>query len=265
MPTNKHYKQRVSRSFGRAAHRYDDAAILQRRVGDALLHRLESLALRPDRVLDLGSGTGYCASRLIQYFPNAQLIALDIAQEMLGVMRTRMVASQCLPVCGDAEALPLADGCLDLIVSNLVLQWCRDPAAVLSELARSMNTGGYLLFNSLGADTLAELKSAWRQVDDQTHVNTFLSGEDWEALLLSAGFDVVLLHNELISLLYPDVYGVMRELKMLGARNQSEGRPRHLIGRRAMARMISAYQAAMPDNRIRAGFEVIQVVARKRL
>jgi malonyl-CoA O-methyltransferase len=261
--SNHHYKRRVSRSFGRAAQGYDGVAVLQRRVGDALLLRVESLALQAGRVLDLGSGTGYCASRLIQYFPDAQLIALDIAPEMLSVMRTRIAAGSCFSVCGDAEALPLGGGCLDLIVSNLALQWCRDPAAAVAELARVSASGGYLAFSTLGLSTLAELKHAWSQVDDKPHVNTFLSSAEWEALLPAAGFEVMVLHSELISLFYADVFDVMHELKMLGARNQAEERPRHLTGRRAMARMAAAYRAAMPDARIRAGFEVIQVVARK--
>ncbi|WNV04389.1 malonyl-ACP O-methyltransferase BioC [Candidatus Methylospira mobilis] len=258
---SRHYKQRVSRSFGRAAHGYDGVAALQREVGDALLLGLDGLDIQPARVLDLGSGTGYCTSRLIQYFPDAQLIALDIAREMLSFMR--LSTAQCQSVCADAEALPLAEGCVDLTVSNLALQWCREPATAFAGLARVLSGGGYLVFSTLGRDTLAELKHAWRQVDDKQHVNSFLSFAEWNALLQAAGFEVMMSHSEVISLFYADVYGLMRELKMLGARNQAEDRPRYLTGRRAMARMISAYQAAMPDQRIRAGFDVIQMVARK--
>jgi pimeloyl-ACP methyl ester esterase/malonyl-ACP O-methyltransferase BioC len=262
---NHHYKRRVSRSFGQAAQIYDGVATLQRRVGDGLLQRLEALKLQPGSVLDLGSGTGYCTSRLIQYFPSARIIALDIAREMLAVACTRIAATQYLPICGDAEALPFAEGSLDLTVSNLALQWCPDPATAFAQLARASGSGGYLVFSTLGSATLAELKQAWLQVDDKPHVNTFLSTAEWEALLSAAGFEVIALHNELISLFYADVYDLMRELKMLGARNQAEERPRHLTGRQAMSRMIAAYQAAMPDQRIRAGFDVIQIVARKTL
>jgi malonyl-CoA O-methyltransferase len=261
---SRHYKQRVSRSFGRAALGYDGVAALQRRVGDSLLSRLEALPLKPLCALDLGSGTGYCTSRLIQYFPTARIVAMDIAHDMLGVMRaTRIETVQCLPICGDAEALPLAEGCLDLIVSNLALQWCRNPPTVFAGFSRTLSEGGYLVFSTLGTSTLTELKHAWSQVDDKQHINTFLSFAEWSAMLQAAGFEVMVSHSEVISLLYADVYEMMRELKTLGARNQAEERPRHLTGPRAMARMISAYQAAMSDRHIRAGFEVIQIVARK--
>jgi len=48
---------------------------------DALLERLPRGL--PDVILDLGSGTGYCARRLARTNPAAQVIAVDISKEML--------------------------------------------------------------------------------------------------------------------------------------------------------------------------------------
>ena len=67
-------------------------------------------------------------------------------------------------VCADAQALPLRDGSVDLIVSNLMLQWC-DPDAVFAEFRRVLAPSGLLSFSAFGPDTLSELRTAWRQVD----------------------------------------------------------------------------------------------------
>ena len=50
----------------------------------------------------------------------------------------------------DAEQVPLADGSVDLIVSNLMLQWC-NPDSVFAEFRRVLAPQGLLCFTHPGA------------------------------------------------------------------------------------------------------------------
>ncbi|MGA1562772.1 MAG: malonyl-[acyl-carrier protein] O-methyltransferase BioC, partial [Gammaproteobacteria bacterium] len=60
---------KVRRGFERAASGYDAVAVLQREVADRLLQRLDYVKLKPQRILDLGAGTGYALPALRQRYP----------------------------------------------------------------------------------------------------------------------------------------------------------------------------------------------------
>lgn len=253
----------VGRSFSRAASGYDRVAGLQRQIGERLLARLDEAHAMPKTILDVGAGTGFCTERLAQDFPEAELVALDIAEGMLRVLGERPgLRGHALRVCGDGEALPLRDASVDWVVSNVALQWCADLPAVLAGFRRVLRPGGRVLFSSFGEGTLRELRRAWAEADGHTHVNAFASLATVEGALAAAGFAEYSLHSERRVLAYPSVEALLRELKSLGARNVTHDRPRQLTGKGTFRRMLDAYAQAMPGNRIQASFEVVYVHAR---
>ena len=87
--------RQVRRAFSRAAPGYEAAAALQREVEAQLLESLEFHAARhgddalPQRVLDLGSGTGRAATAMRGRWPKAQVLAMDLALPMLHQGRSR--------------------------------------------------------------------------------------------------------------------------------------------------------------------------------
>ena len=70
-------------SFEKAAAGYDDAAVLQREIGNRLQERLDYIRFQPQRILDVGSGTGVCSSYLAGFYKKSEVIALDFATAML--------------------------------------------------------------------------------------------------------------------------------------------------------------------------------------
>ena len=80
-------KKQVRRAFSRAASGYDAAAVLQREVCSRMLEKLDYIKLKPARLLDAGSGTGWGTRQLGERYPTAEIIALDIAIGMLQVAR----------------------------------------------------------------------------------------------------------------------------------------------------------------------------------
>jgi malonyl-CoA O-methyltransferase len=248
-------KRWIAHSFGAAALAYDGVAVLQRSVGQNLIENLPTWS-GDGFLLDVGAGTGHFSRTLEGLYPAARVIALDIAEGMLRCARERFTGA-C--VGGDAEALPFAAGSIDVIFSNLAIQWCGSPLTTFREFHRVLRPGGHLLFATFGPRTLQELRSAWAQVDDFSHVIEFNEVKVLEQSLSQAGFSVGKFEATVMVIDYVNVMSLMRELKALGARNLTAGRPRHLTGKDAMARMISVYPQhdLTGSSSIRASFEVI--------
>jgi len=247
----------VRRSFDRAAKTYDRAAVLHAEVRAGLHERLQLVTLVPRVVLDAGAGTGHGSRELKRRYPKAQIIALDLSRQMLKVAGRRQ--SWLRPferVCADAQALPLRDASVDLIVSNLLLQWC-DPDAAFAEFRRVLTPSGLLSFSAFGPDTLRELRAAWGRVDAHSHVHQFIDMHDLGDALVRNGFAAPVLDVERFTLQYLNVHKVAADLKATGAHNSTAGRARGLTSPRKFAAMQAAYESFRQDGRLPATYEVV--------
>ena len=79
----------------------------------------KTLDFEPKRIFDLGSGTGLLSSFWFKYFPNAEYVLCDIAQEMLEVAKKRFdgIPNVKYEVLDYSKNLP--SGKADLIISTL--------------------------------------------------------------------------------------------------------------------------------------------------
>jgi len=249
----------VRESFERASAAYEATAVLQARVNDELLDRVAFFKLDPAVILDLGAGTGRGSRALAQRFPSAQVVAVDIAQGMLREAQRKLGPEAHFErVCGDAFRLPLRQGSVDLVFSNLLLQWCDDLGRALAEVRRVLKPGGLFAFTTFGPDTLVELRTAWAAADGvHSHVNTFLDVHDVGNAVMHAGLNEPVLDVERRLLTYVDTLAVMRDLKTIGAHNVTADRSRGLTGRGRWRRMTAAYEAMRDEGRIPATYEVI--------
>ncbi len=251
-------KREARRAFARAAHRYDEVAVLQREIGQRMLERLDLVHLTPEWILDVGSGTGVATAALSKRYRRARVIALDFALPMLHATRRRgpwLRKPRC--ICADAEHLPLADMSVDLIYSNATLQWCNDLEHTFREFLRVLRPGGLLMFSTFGPDTLKELRASWSQADAFAHVSPFLDMHDIGDALVRAHWAEPVMDVDRITLTYQDVHTLMRDLKVLGAHNVLAQRHRGLTGKGRLRRMQQAYEAFRQDGRLPASYEVI--------
>jgi malonyl-CoA O-methyltransferase len=248
----------VARSFDRAAHSYDAASVLQTRVREELLSRLDVVRLAPSRIVDLGCGTAAAAVALGRRYRRSRVLSVDLSIAMLREARRRSRPwRRVVAICADAARLPLGDASLDLVFSNLMLQWCADPEVIFRECARVLRPGGLLTYTSFGPDTLKELRRAWAAADGYTHVNRFIDMHDLGDAMLRAGLAEPVMDVERYTLTYADVRALMRDLKAIGAHNVNAGRPRGLTGRRALERMTAAYESERRGGRLPATYEVV--------
>lgn len=248
----------VRRSFDRAAAGYDGAAVLQATTRRELLARLEYVTLDPVAILDLGAGTGHSSRVLQDRYRRAIVIALDLAEGMLRQARRRQPwLRRFARVCGNASRLPLRDASVDLVFSNMALHWCSDPDRVFAEIRRVLRPGGLVNFTVPGPDTLRELRTAWAAADGASHVNAFIDMHDLGEGLMRAGLAEPVLDVERITLTYPDLRALMRDLKVTGAHNVTAGRPRGLMGRGRLERVAAAYEQFRRDGVLPATCEVV--------
>ena len=266
-------KRQVRRSFERAAAGYDAVAALQDEVCRRMLGRLEYIKVEPATILDAGTGTGNAIPGLGARYPEARILALDLAHGMAlraSARRARPALSTVAgwrallgarggvaAVCGDIEALPVKAACVDLAWSNLALQWVNEPARAFGEFHRALKPGGLLMFSTFGPDTLKELRAAYRAADARAHVNRFIDMHDIGDMLIAAGFADPVMDMEYLTVTYAEVRDLMRDLKALGAHNVARGRPGGLSGKSALALVVRAYEAHRKDGRLPATFEVV--------
>lgn len=269
-------KHEIARAFGRAAEHYDAHAVLQREVTSRLAERLGLFKFLPPRILDAGCGTGHGLSLLKTAFPDAELVALDLALPMLeitrnkngennqsanwlGRLRQRLTphTSRLTPLCADMERLPLKTSCMPMLWSSLALQWANDTEGCLREWHRVLAPGGLLVFATFGPDTLKELRHSFAQVDGGSHVSRFIDMHDIGDMLVHAGFQHPVMEMEMLTLTYADLKSLMRELKGIGAHNALASRARGMMGKSAWSKLEAAYEGFRKDGRLPSSYEVI--------
>lgn len=265
-------KRAIRAAFERAATGYDRAAFLQQEVARRLDERLEVMKIAPQAILDAGCGTGYALPLLKARYPKAHIIGLDLALGMLQQARGRQpeaavwrswlspLAFRPSPltcVCADVERLPCKRDSLDMVWSNLTLQWVGDLAACFSEIHRVIRPGGLFAFTTFGPDTLKELRQSFAGLDGYAHVNRFTDMHDIGDMLVHAGFVNPVMEMEYLTLTYADLKSLLRELKAIGADTVLEGRRTGLMGRRQWQRLSENYERLRRDGRLPATYEVI--------
>ena len=245
------------RAFNRAARSYDQHAVLQQEVQLRTLQKLDPISITPQRVLDLGCGTGAGVVQLKKRFGKAQVIGGDFAEQMVRLARNNGRWWQKRPYLTlDAHQLPFVDASIDVVYSSLMLQWSQDLDRVLTECRRVLRPGGLLLFSSLGPDTLIEMRRASARVDGSSRVNGFFDMHDVGDALVRAGFDAPVLDVDRITMTYSTLRELAHDLKGIGAHNVTQGRLRGMTSRQRWRQLEQAYEEFRSGGRLPATYEV---------
>ena len=215
------------------------------RVADELGERLSVVLRQFDCAADLGTPTGALRRVLTASGKAAFIVAAD-------------------NLAADEEALPFADGSLDLAVSALSLQFVNDLPGTLIQIRRALKPDGLLLAALIGGDSLNELRAAFAEAESEIEggvsprVAPFADVRELGALLQRAGFALPVVDSDRLTVRYPTVYALMKDLRRMGATNILSERRRMPLRRATLQRMAEIYASrfADSDGRLRATFEI---------
>lgn len=202
--------QRVRRAFDRAAAGFGEADFLHAEIRRRMLEQLQWVRIEPGLVVDAGAGWGAARAELLLRFPDARILALDSS---LGMLR----AGEGERICGDIQQMPLADGCAQLVFSNLALHWCPAIGAALAEFRRVLGSPGLLFFSMFGPDTLKELRAARGVAGLIDEPETLLDMHHLGDALAHAGFADPVMSAERFPVRYADYSMLERDLRACGA------------------------------------------------
>lgn len=112
----------------------------------------EILLLLPDgneTVLDLGAGSGYFSLKIAEKLPDGKVICVDLADEMLGILRKRAgwkgLARNIQIVKADASSTGIDSETCDLAVSSALFHELPKPGEALAEMVRTVKPGGSIV------------------------------------------------------------------------------------------------------------------------
>ncbi len=250
-PDHSYYfsKADIAKSFNRSVKSYDNCAVIQNIVGERLSERLDLVIIEPEIIIDIGSGTGNFVRELQQRYKKKKVIGIDIADKMSAFAnKQRKWLSKERYICADAEALPFTDNSVDLVFSNLMIQWLPNPDQFFEDVQRVLKPGGLLMFTSFGPDTLKEIRQSWGQVDDKIHVNRFIDMHDIGDSLTSSGFAGIVMDTETITMTYESLNDLHQDLKGLGEINLNAGRAHSLMGKMLWNKYLQAYEQFRSSN-----------------
>lgn len=197
-------KTRVKRQFSKAAETYDQAAFVQIIAIKRLQLMLPLLDLKT--ILDLGCGTGFGLKCIENHYKTAKIYGVDLAEPMLKKVK-------CFETCvADFDALPFPDQCVDLVFSNLALQWSPNLMISLQESSRVLKNHGLILFSTLMQGSLVELKK-----------KHFLESQQIMDALHSSGFEIIEYCFETEIFHFNSFYEVLISLKRVGANISYDG------------------------------------------
>lgn len=267
-------KRLVGFRFGKRVLEYDAVTPVQRAMQEELLaHALARLGDRPVRsILELGCGTGGLTSRLVARFPQARIVAIDLAAEMVAHVRGKGLPVDC-HVADAEEYVRDSTARHDLVISNASLQWFTDPRGTLQRCLGLLDDGGVCAVSTFGERTFTELAAAFDAAyraagrAPRRHVLPFVSTADWQAWFPRAD-----LRQRQVQCAFPDVRTFLRTVQDAGAALSVD--QRQPIPRQVLATMREIYHAQFPappppahspsgngDHWVRATYHILMLVA----
>lgn len=222
-------KALLARHFGRAAPGYEHHARVQARAAQALVEAARGrLRVAGPRVLDVGCGTGLLTARLLDAWPGAELLALDLAEGMVRAAAFRLVGRPVRFAVGDIEA-GFPKERFELVASSMALQWVNDPAAVLRGAAGCLTADGLLAVAVPVEGTLKELRAAYAAAADDLGLSNwrhpgleFQEAGRWEEWVRGSFRDVEM-QEEVVVERHPDALAVLEAIRGVGGNDCAGG------------------------------------------
>ncbi len=150
----------------------------------------ERLGLRPgSKVLDVGTGTGVFLPYILgKIGAGGQIVALDIAEEMLKKAQAKDFGRNIEYLNADVIDIPLDGGIFDFVICYSSFPHFQDKPGALREMGRVMKNGGRLVI--CHTSSRAHINEIHSQLPDVTN-DLLPDVSDIHLMLSKAGFDEI--------------------------------------------------------------------------
>lgn len=249
-------RRRLARAAG-----LGPADFLLDRVAEDLADRVMAVRRTFSRAVDLGTPTDAVARALAG--------AGNVEQVFRAAPLPPGLGSACPAIVADEEALPFADGSLDLVVSALALQHVNDLPGTFAQVRRALKPDGLFLAAIVGGASLTELREAFAAAETEVtgglspRVAPFADVRDLGGLLQRAGLALPVSDTDRLTVRYSSPFALFADLRRMGATNALLERRRVPLPRAVLLRAAEIYgeRFSDPDGRVRATFEIVWLSA----
>jgi malonyl-CoA O-methyltransferase len=229
---------------------------LHEEIGRRMEERLQWIRLQPKQWVDWAPVNGglrtHAAVRA--RYPKANCLALETSELRLQKAKVALTnpwwkvwQRRAVSIASLAKGLPQKE-VADMVWANMALHTAVAPQSLLRAWHSLLSTDGFLMFSSLGPDTLRELQPIYQEMGWGDPSHAFTDMHDWGDMLVQAGFAEPVMDMERITLTYATPSDLLKDLRLLG-RNLHHQRHQNLRGRGWRQNLENALLAlAKPDH-----------------
>lgn len=171
----------------------------------------------------------------------------------------------------DEEQLPYEANTFDAVMSSLSMHWINDLPSVLAQINNILKPDAPFIGAMFGGDTLYELRSSLQLADldrrggVSPHISPLADIRDMGGLLQKAGFKLLTVDIDDITVDYPDTFALMQDLQAMGESNAILGREPGAIKKDVLLANEAIYREmyGAEDGSIPATFRIIYMIGWK--
>lgn len=238
-------------------------------IGWRVADRIHDIKRKFDLAVELGCGRGYIGRHVTQESVG-MFLQCDMSEKLLHQCYPSEDNVMTCPAVVDEEFLPFRENSIDLFVSSLSLHWANDLPGCFRQIFSSLKNDGAFIAAVFGGETLYELRCSLQQAEMErdgglsTHISPFTEASDLGMLLNRAGYKLLTLDVDELTVNYPSMFELMQDLKGMGENNASWRRPLRLK-RDTMFAAGAIYQELYgnKDGSVPATFQILHLIGWK--
>ena len=250
----------------RAVASYDKFAFLKDEAALRLVDRVDLMRRDFDLCLDIGAHDGRLSQRLAPLGKIRTIVQSDPASSFSNHFFPNNENRRAVPFAvHDFTDIPFADNSFDGVFSCLNFHWVDDLPGLFVQIRRLLRPNGLCLVNLLGGDSLYELRSSLIAAEQDItggfspRCAPMADIRDVGGLLGRAGLALPVADVDRLTVNYPNMFRLMKDLRGMGEQNVLLARARYPTRRAVFLRAAEIYRDkfGQANGSIPATFEII--------